>query len=110
VTPEQRLEAFRKLVEQRPNEPFARYSLAMSYRTTGRGEDAARELEALSRRSPDYVPTYLMLGQVLEGLGRAAEAAGAYERGIAAATRGNDAHARSELGQALDVLAAQGAR
>ena len=110
MTPEQRLEGFRKLVEQRPNEPFARYSLAMSYRTAGRGEDAAREFEELSRRSPDYVPTYLMLGQVLEGLGRTGEAASTYQRGIAAATRGNDAHARSELEQALDVLAAQGAR
>jgi predicted Zn-dependent protease len=110
VTPEQRLEAFRKLVQQRPEEPFARYSLAMSYRALGRAEEAAREFAELARRAPDYVPTYLMLGQVLEGLGRPAEAAKAYEDGVAAATRMNDQHARSELGQALDVLAAQGAR
>jgi predicted Zn-dependent protease len=110
VTPEQRLEAFRKLVQQRPDEPFARYSLAMSYRSLGQGEAAACEFEELSRRSPDYVPTYLMLGQLLEGLGRTAEATSAYQRGIAAATRQNDNHARTELGQALDVLAAQGAR
>jgi predicted Zn-dependent protease len=110
VTPEQRLEAFQKLVEQRPDEPFARYSLAMSFRSMGRGDEAAREFEELSRRAPDYVPTYLMLGQVLEGVGRADEAAKAYQRGIAAATRKNDSHARTELGQALDVLVAQGAR
>ncbi|HET9599807.1 MAG TPA: tetratricopeptide repeat protein [Anaeromyxobacteraceae bacterium] len=110
MTPEQRLEAFRKLVEQRPQEPFARYSLAMSYRSLGRPEEAAREFSELTRRAPDYVPTYLMLGQVLEGLGRTAEAARAYEAGVAAATRMNDQHARSELGQALDVLSAQGAR
>ena len=110
MTPEQRLEAFRKIVEQRPDEPFARYSLAMTYRTLGQGEEAVREFEALSRRAPDYVPTYLMMGQVLEGLGRAAEAAEAYERGIAAATRMNDQHARTELGQALEVLRAEGAK
>jgi predicted Zn-dependent protease len=110
VTPEQRLEAFRKLVQQRPDEPFARYSLAMSYRSLGRPEDAAREFAELARRAPDYVPTYLMLGQVLEGLGRSAEAARAYQAGVGVATRMNDQHARSELGQALDVLAAQGAK
>ncbi len=110
MTPEQRLEAFRKIVEQRPEEPFARYSLAMTYRTLGRAEDAAREFEELSRRSPDYVPTYLMLGQVLEGLGRSDDAGRVYEQGIAVATRMNDGHARSELGQALEAIRAEGAR
>jgi predicted Zn-dependent protease len=106
VTPEQRVEAMRKMVAQRPDEPFARYSLAMSLRAAGRAEEAASEFEELQRRRPDYVPSYLMLGQVLEGLGRAADAAGAYERGIAAATRTNDQHARSELSAALEVLRA----
>ncbi len=110
MTPDQRLEAFRKIVEQRPDEPFARYSLAMTYRTVGKADDAAREFEELSRRSPDYVPTYLMLGQVLEELGRGDDAARAYERGIAAATRRNDGHARTELGQALEAIRAEGAR
>ncbi len=108
MTPEQRLATFRKMVEQRPDEPFVRYSLAMAYRSAGKGEDSAREFEELARRAPDYVPTYLMLGQVLEGLGRVDEAAHAYERGIAAATRMSEAHARNELGQALEVLRAQG--
>ncbi len=110
MTPEQLVDTFRKMVEQRPDEPFARYSLAMGLRTVGRGEEAASQFEELCRRKPDYVPTYLMLGQVLEGLGRAAQAAEAYERGIAAASRANDQHARSELEQALGVLRAQGAR
>ena len=49
-----------------------------------------------------------MLGQVLQGLGRDADAAEAYEHGIAAATRSNDMHARSELEQALDALRGRG--
>jgi tetratricopeptide (TPR) repeat protein len=110
VTPEQRVQSFRKIVEQRPDEPFARYSLAMSLRALGRAEEAAREFEELLRRDPDYVPTYLMLGQVLEGLRRTDDAAAVYERGIGAAARRNDQHARSELEQALGVLRAQGAR
>ena len=110
VTPEQRIETFRKMVEQRPDEPFARYSLAMSLRTLGRAEEAASEFEELSRRNPDYVPTYLMLGQVLEGLGRADDAALVYARGVTAAMRMKDQHARTELEQALGVLRAQGVK
>jgi predicted Zn-dependent protease len=108
VTPEQRLEAFRRMTSERPDEPFVRYSLAMAYRVCGRNEEAAREFEELARRSPDYVPTYLMHGQVLEALGRRAEAATAYGRGIEAATRGRNDHARNELAQALEVLRARG--
>jgi predicted Zn-dependent protease len=101
MTPEQRLDAFVKFVERSPDDPFARYSLAMALRTLGRPEEAAAQFQELARRRPDYVPTYLMLGQVLDGLGRGGEAARAFEDGIAAATRANDQHARSELEQAL---------
>jgi predicted Zn-dependent protease len=108
MTPEQRLETFRRLVTERPDEPFARYSLAMALRSAGKSEEAAAEFAELVRRSPDYVPTYLMFGQVLEVLGRAADAARAYEHGVAAAQRARNEHARSELTQALEVLRARG--
>lgn len=93
---------------ERPDEPFARYSLAMAHRAAGDDAQAAREFEELVRRRPDYVPTYLMQGQVLEALGRRADAARAYEQGVAAARRAANEHARSELQQALDVLRARG--
>jgi predicted Zn-dependent protease len=108
VTPEKRLEAFQKLVSQKPGEPFARYSLAMALRSLGRLDDAEHEFEVLRERSPEYVPAYLMHGQVLESLGRLAEAVRAYEEGMARAGAAGDHHARNELQQALDVLRAQG--
>ena len=109
MTPDQRIQAFRAFVTKSPDDPFARYSLAMALRSSGRGAEAAAEFEELRRRKPDYVPAYLMLGQTLEALGREPEAAGAYEDGIAAATRANDNHARDELGQALAAVRARGA-
>jgi predicted Zn-dependent protease len=109
MTPEQRIEAFRAFVTRSPDDAFARYSLAMALRTTGRGAEAAAEFEELRRRKPDYVPAYLMWGQTLEALGRDAEAARAYQDGIAGATRVNDMHARSELEQALEAVRARGA-
>ena len=109
MTPEQRLAAFRAFVEKSPDDPFARYSLAMALRSAGLAEESAAEFRALRSRTPDYVPAYLMLGLVLEGLGRGGDAAEAYEAGIAAATRQDDAHARSELESALAAVRARGA-
>jgi predicted Zn-dependent protease len=109
MTPEQRIQTFRAFVTKSPDDPFARYSLAMALRTSGQGAEAASEFEELRRRKPEYVPAYLMLGQTLETLGREADAARAYEDGIAAATRANDQHARDELSQALAALRARGA-
>ncbi len=109
MTPEQRIEAFRAFVAKSPDDPFARYSLAMALRASGRADEAIAEFRELARRKPDYVATYLMLGQALEVAGRTDEAAIAYEAGIPAATRVNDMHARSELSQALDGVRARGA-
>lgn len=108
MRPEQRIDAFRAFVARSPDDPFARYSLAMALRGAGQAEEAVSEFRETARRRPDYVPTYLMLGQVLQGLGRDDEAAEAYQHGIAAATRANDQHARGELEQALDGLRPRG--
>jgi tetratricopeptide (TPR) repeat protein len=105
VTPEQRLEAFRKIVERSPDDPFARYSLAMGYRGVGRFDDAVAAFEELARRVPGYVPTYLMWGQTLELRDRGVEAGQVYDRGIEAATGSGNDHARSELRQAREALA-----
>jgi predicted Zn-dependent protease len=109
MTPEQRLDAFRKFVERSPDDPFARYSLAMALRAAGLGDEAVAEFRELSRRAPEYVPAYLMLGQTLEALERDGEAAQVYQDGIAQATRKNDGHAASELSQALEAVRARGA-
>jgi predicted Zn-dependent protease len=109
MTPDQRLEAFRKFVERSPDDAFARYSLAMALRAAGRGDEAVTEFRELARRAPEYVPAYLMLGQTLEALERDAEAAQAYQDGVAQATRKNDGHAASELTQALEAVRARGA-
>ncbi len=109
MTPEQRIEAFRAFVAKSPEDPFARYSLAMALRAAGRTAEAAAELDQLRLRKPGYVPTYLPLGQALEALGRDGEAARAYEDGMAVAARANEMHARDSLGQALEAVRARGA-
>jgi predicted Zn-dependent protease len=107
MTPEQRLETFRKFVEARPDDPFTRYALAMHLRSMGRVVEAVETFRELARRSPGYVPTWLMLGQALEAAGQDGEAAQAYQDGMAAATRQANHHARSELEDALGKLRAK---
>ena len=104
VTPEQRLEAFRKIVERSPDDPFARYSLAMGNRGAGRLAEAVAGFEELARRVPGYVATYLMWGQTLEQLDRGSDAASVYDRGIRVAREAGNGHALSELTQAREAL------
>ena len=107
MTGEQRLEAFRKFVERSPDDPFARYSLAMGHRGAGQLEEALRVFEELALRIPGYVPAYLMWGQTLEMRERGAEALRVYDRGIEVAIEAGNDHALSELRQARAALDAR---
>jgi hypothetical protein len=49
-------------------------------------------------------PAYFHGGQALEKAGRLEEARAMYEEGIAVTARTGDAHTRSELQAALDIL------
>ncbi|HVO20408.1 MAG TPA: tetratricopeptide repeat protein [Anaeromyxobacter sp.] len=108
MTPEQRLAAFRDALARRPDDPFARYSVAMALRSAGDSPGAVAEFRETTRRAPDYVPSYLMLGQVLEDLGRHREALAAFEEGMAAAQRRGDGHAEAELRSAADAVRTRG--
>jgi tetratricopeptide (TPR) repeat protein len=54
--------------------------------------------------NPNYAAGYFHGGQTLEKLGRVEEARALYEQGIAVTARTGDAHTRSELQAALDLL------
>lgn len=99
-----RLEALRELLAQDPANRLARYGLAMEYVKAGRLEEAVTEYAALVDSHPDYAYAYFHAGQALERLGRLDEARQMYVRGVEAAVRAGDSHARSELQAALDLL------
>ena len=99
-----RLEILKGLLEKSPNDQFARYGLAMEFVKGGRFEEAVAEFRALVALNPDYVAGYYHGGQALEKLGRRPEARALYQQGIEAAGRKGDAHARSELEEALEAL------
>jgi tetratricopeptide (TPR) repeat protein len=96
-----RIEILKQLLEQNPASTFARYGLAMEYVNSGALDDAVKEFEAILAADPSYSAAYFHGGQTLEKLARLDDARDLYRRGISATS---DAHARSELQAALDIL------
>lgn len=99
-----RLENIQKIVDQSPNDPFARYGLALELKNGGRADDAHAQFEELERRHPDYVPQFLMHANLLKEMGRTDDAKSCLSRGISAAQKTRNAHALGEMQQALDEL------
>ncbi len=92
------------MVEQRPEDAFCRYGLAMEYVRGGDLEAAVPEFVELLKYNPNYAAGYFHGGQTLEKLGRIAEAKAIYEKGIEVTTATGDGHTRSELIGALQML------
>ena len=99
-----RLETLRRIAAQRPDDPFPRYGVAMELRRDGQLAEAVAAFEVLEASAPDYVPQYLMHGQVLLELERSADARQVMERGLAVAVKKGDGHAASELKGAIEAL------
>jgi predicted Zn-dependent protease len=90
-----------KMVEGGTSDPFPRYALGLEYAGIGRVDDALRTFNTLKAQSPDYVPMYLMCGTMLLKAGRAEEGRAWLSEGIGVARSKGDAHALSELEEAL---------
>ena len=99
-----RMQQLQRMLEKSPDDPFLLYGIAMEHKKLG---DAARAIEYFDRTiavDPGYCYAYYQRGQTLEQTGDDAGAKAAYRAGIDAAVKKGDAHARSELEAALDLL------
>ena len=99
-----RLEALKQMLEAQPGNALVRYGLAQEYANAGQLEEAMAAFQELLTLDPNYSAAYYHAGRTLERAGRVEEARAMYERGIEATTRNGDAHTRSELQAALDLL------
>ena len=96
-----RIATLKSFIERTPNDAFPRYGLAMEHTNRGELAEAWTVFSELIQQFPDYIPTYLMAGGALVGLGRKDEAIDVLKKGVEVATRRGDQHARGELEQAL---------
>ncbi|SRR5258706_12138224 len=99
-----RIEQLRKFISAQPNEAFPRYALALELKAKGDAATAVAELQELRNRAPDYLAMYLMLGMILQTLGRNDEAREALIAGQVLARKQGNTHTLSELTSALEQL------
>jgi hypothetical protein len=93
-----------KLIEKGTTDPFVRYARALELRGEGQLEAALAALDEVRSLHPEYVPTFLMAGQIAIALERSDLARSWLTQGIDIAKTARDEHARSELQSALDAL------
>jgi predicted Zn-dependent protease len=99
-----RIATLSELLAQDPNSTLARYGLAMEYANSGQSDRALEEFSKLLSSNPDYAAGYFMAAQTLVKADRTNEAKKMLVDGIAAASRGGDSHAQSEMEAMLQDL------
>jgi predicted Zn-dependent protease len=99
-----RREKLELFLNRNPNDAFSRYGIALECLREGDLAAAEAHFKSLLESNPDYVPGYQMYAQTLAQHNRAAEAKSLLTKGIAAAHRQGNQHARSEMEGLLDQL------
>jgi tetratricopeptide (TPR) repeat protein len=99
-----RIAGLQEILNDNPDDTFARYALGMEYSRTGRVDDAVSEFRTLIGKQPDYANAYFMAAQALASAERVDEAKGMLQQGIAAANRARNQHAAGEMQAMLDEL------
>ncbi len=99
-----RLAMLQQFLDQNPNDAFARYGLAMEYSRVGDVPTAMEQFHKLLDVHPDYSAGYFMAAQTLAKASRLEEAKQFLQRGIAAAARTGNSHAKGEMETMLHEL------
>ncbi len=99
-----RKEQILDMLAANPTDPELLYFLAMEHQSDGESDAALKCFQEVVATAPDYVPSYVQLGQLLTRLEREDEAKHVYHRGIAAAKKKGDRHAADEMEAFLDSL------
>jgi predicted Zn-dependent protease len=100
-----RLAVLEKMTAADGADSFAWYGLALEYKKEQRPDDALRAFETLRAKDPQYLPMFLMAGQLLIELGRFEQAREWLAAGIELARTKGDSKALSELTSALQDAA-----
>ena len=104
--PMDKVAALTEILQQNPNDAFARYGLAMEFASQGDLTAALDQFLQLLERHPDYTAGYFMAAQTLQRAGRLDEAKERLRQGIASAARTGNQHAQAEMQAAFDELMA----
>ena len=92
------------MVARRPDDPRARFGLAIEHLQAGALEDGIRELRTYLSLADDEGNAWGRLGEALGSLGQREEAREAYEKGIEAAMRHGHPTLAETLTETLEGL------
>ena len=93
----ERIRDLEELLHDEPDDALLRLTLGKEYLEADDARAALPHLERAVAVDPRYTVAYRYLGVALEKLGRSAEAAAAFERGIAVADETGDLQAGKEM-------------
>ena len=99
-----RLEQLQKFLEEEPADAFTHYAIALEYLSVGKYSEATEKFGEVIALDPNYVAAYHQLGLLLARMNNTRDAIKTFEQGIRAAEYVGDAHARREMGDAIDEL------
>lgn len=99
-----RIESLKQMAEARPDDPRARFGLALEYERLGEWAEVVTQLRAYLERTTDEGNAYGRLGNALLRLGREEEAKEAYRTGIEAAYRHGHPTMALEFEETLEEL------
>lgn len=99
-----RREQIEQMLAAEPNDAFLLYALAMEQESAEELTEAVETLLKLRASTPEYVPTYLQLGQIYLKLERSSEAREAFTEGIEQARKVGDGHAEAEMTGMLEGI------
>jgi thioredoxin-like negative regulator of GroEL len=86
-----------EMLQSDPHDPFLRYGLAKELEAEGDVSGAILQLQQLLQDSPEYVPAFLQVGQLLIRAERIDEAKAALQMGMQTAFKQADHHAYGEM-------------
>ncbi|MCS6991337.1 MAG: tetratricopeptide repeat protein [Chitinophagales bacterium] len=98
-----RVKLLLQLLQEKPQDAFLLYALALEYKQMGDGQTARDYFVRLKHLHPDYLGLYYHLGNLYQQMGMVEEARHTYREGISRCTP-SDERTRQELIQALNQL------
>jgi len=104
LTMASRREKLEGMLQSSPDDQLLRYMLAMELDREGQHEPSLLQFQTLMTATTPYVPAFLMAGQMLMRLNRAADARLVFQTGIRQAELQQNSHAAGEMAGFLATL------
>ncbi|MBC7412527.1 MAG: hypothetical protein H7331_08765 [Bacteroidia bacterium] len=99
-----RIEILLQYIEEDSTDTFSYYALALEYQALGDIDKAIAQLQQLKINVPNYLPTYYIIGKLLEQNNDVNEAIINYKLGVVLARQLKENKTLGELNEALLLL------